>query len=693
MSDPHQHQPDLQDDIVDAVVGIVGEGPLALEEVVRRLRGSDLLDDVQDLDDVELAEELEDLLFEDDRVWLGPGDRVASIDGLTTDRVFTHRLTEAEQRTGRLIMDPDLEVIGWTGADRAVALATGGELAADFDADRRDEAAQDDRGDGTGIDHWVGPEGWLDGFRPGDVLALRVTHRGIEVSSIEDLADDEPERAALTVAVEHRIAPARGGEAAPIVFDALVVDPGAFTRPVRPVGELLEAIGLQRRGWEWGRASPDWLTSGEAYERDRRERMSVDWGFDACCHEALETVFDVFEPFALAPDLHPVGREQAVEIARALAHGPVAPAFVSEVLGWGAGGDDRLEDFATRLVELSGRHAAPAHFVVAANAERVGAADVAVHHLEAATRLDPGFAPAAGELAAYVLDTGNLDRAIRLLQQAGATDEEPELAWLLEQRDRTAGRYRDVGRNDPCPCASGRKYKACCERNPLIPLADRIDLLVHKLAGFALRPHRRQRVEELADLADHLAPAGDDLPLTTESLLDLAMFEGDIAEDYLRERWDLLPRDERAVLEAAVAAPRLLWEVTGVDEGRSSRLRDVRSGQEWTVIERAGSEGREVGEHLLARVVPVGGVPVFLGVPVTIPPRLRPSLLALIDEGPDAFALVAWLCEAAALPVQASQDPTHRGDLAVLLRQLPEPDPEGLGFDEHRLRRMLDLDQ
>jgi uncharacterized protein YecA (UPF0149 family) len=23
-------------------------------------------------------------------------------------------------------------------------------------------------------------------------------------------------------------------------------------------------------------------------------------------------------------------------------------------------------------------------------------------------------------------------------------------------------RHADVGRNDPCPCGSGRKYKQCC---------------------------------------------------------------------------------------------------------------------------------------------------------------------------------------------------------------------------------------
>ena len=27
---------------------------------------------------------------------------------------------------------------------------------------------------------------------------------------------------------------------------------------------------------------------------------------------------------------------------------------------------------------------------------------------------------------------------------------------------------KKVGRNDPCPCGSGKKYKACCGANPNI---------------------------------------------------------------------------------------------------------------------------------------------------------------------------------------------------------------------------------
>jgi uncharacterized protein YecA (UPF0149 family) len=36
-----------------------------------------------------------------------------------------------------------------------------------------------------------------------------------------------------------------------------------------------------------------------------------------------------------------------------------------------------------------------------------------------------------------------------------------------EQRDKNPGKYQlkhrqEVGRNDPCPCGSGKKYKKCC---------------------------------------------------------------------------------------------------------------------------------------------------------------------------------------------------------------------------------------
>ncbi|MEJ5170350.1 MAG: SEC-C metal-binding domain-containing protein [Fimbriimonadales bacterium] len=37
----------------------------------------------------------------------------------------------------------------------------------------------------------------------------------------------------------------------------------------------------------------------------------------------------------------------------------------------------------------------------------------------------------------------------------------PTLVMESVRRERTE-RFRGVGRNDPCPCGSGRKFKACC---------------------------------------------------------------------------------------------------------------------------------------------------------------------------------------------------------------------------------------
>src|SRR5205085_346878 len=33
---------------------------------------------------------------------------------------------------------------------------------------------------------------------------------------------------------------------------------------------------------------------------------------------------------------------------------------------------------------------------------------------------------------------------------------------MLNQKEQRKVNVRDVGRNDPCPCGSGKKYKKCC---------------------------------------------------------------------------------------------------------------------------------------------------------------------------------------------------------------------------------------
>ena len=63
---------------------------------------------------------------------------------------------------------------------------------------------------------------------------------------------------------------------------------------------------------------------------------------------------------------------------------------------------------------------------------------------------------------------------LQQMSQGGMSTEDIEaeqaaLAKAGEERAKHPERYRlkstgEVGRNDPCPCGSGKKYKKCCGR-------------------------------------------------------------------------------------------------------------------------------------------------------------------------------------------------------------------------------------
>lgn len=44
------------------------------------------------------------------------------------------------------------------------------------------------------------------------------------------------------------------------------------------------------------------------------------------------------------------------------------------------------------------------------------------------------------------------------------TEEKKKELYLTQKRARTVVREKKVGRNDPCTCGSGKKYKYCCGR-------------------------------------------------------------------------------------------------------------------------------------------------------------------------------------------------------------------------------------
>lgn len=214
-----------------------------------------------------------------------------------------------------------------------------------------------------------------------------------------------------------------------------------------------------------------------------------------------------------------------------------------------------------------------------------------------------------------------------------------------------------TGRNDPCPCGSGKKYKKCC-------------LIQSESSGLDFRvPKWRQIEGKLVDaLLKHVdkfygevavAEAWDEFSLWQELPMDLekepeldSLFlpwflfnwqpdnaevpeedhfpEMSIAEHYLRHKGDRLEPLERRFIEEACSRHFSFYLVLDLEPGTSLTLRDLFCREEVTVSEKQASSGLRKGDTLFARTLSLDGVSIMFGcAPFAIPAAFQS---VLIDE-------------------------------------------------------------
>ena len=114
-----------------------------------------------------------------------------------------------------------------------------------------------------------------------------------------------------------------------------------------------------------------------------------------------------------------------------------------------------------------------------AEAEGEGASWLSL--LERAVAADATLRDALGDLADLRAVAGDAREAKRLYALAGVDGLAEDVSVLRPFLDPPAG----PGRNKPCPCGSGKKYKVCHGRTERHPLGDRAAWLWHKIAMFA----------------------------------------------------------------------------------------------------------------------------------------------------------------------------------------------------------------
>ena len=215
------------------------------------------------------------------------------------------------------------------------------------------------------------------------------------------------------------------------------------------------------------------------------------------------------------------------------------------------------------------------------------------------------------------------------------------------------------GRNDPCPCGSGKKYKKCClavvhdTDFEFRRLRQTHAAVIPRLTEFALEALGADLFHEAwLEFNDHRTtePFDPESPMTVlfmpwllfNWILELQLpgrkefVETTVAETFLITEVETLTGDEQKLLRTSTRCPYTLCEVLEVKPGVGMRLLDLLRSIEYEVTEHAASETLKRGEIIYCATSEMWGIKSNVG---TGPFALRPTAKL------DVFNLRKWMIE------------------------------------------------
>ncbi len=605
-------------------------------------------DDAPPVDEL-LNRIIEDLVEDDGPLaWLS-GDRTVHVGDLTEGIVLTHRLNSSEIALNTIVAAFDLA--GFTRIEQ-FALASGGTV--------RQWSGE------PGHLAWKMPEGWFDNHSPGELLSCRVSD-GDQLTI--DILDTEPALDLTLVArlravydTEHD-QPGLPVRAEDLVLGLQLDDRSTFAQPHQPLSELAQEAKLETRMDSAAHNDAVWL---QATQLQRLHRMMATLDHDQTL--AAMRIADLADIVAQVPGADEILDDEPMSIRDALdsLHDAEVFSAISTELydGPEAKVEGRTPAFVDALVDgaRKAHHIASARFLAALGAEREGNLPQAEEHLLIGHRAAPDSAPVNDRLAWYASDRGDAARALSLWR---AAERSPVMTADLAAIE-TAARLTasPVGRNDPCWCGSGRKYKQChLGTTSLPPLPERLSWMCRKAVSYMERVGGEAKVD-LYDIAEALADYGDQRAIAAvfgdPLVMDLALHECGWFGRFLNDRAPLLPDDEYILMSTWGLVERTVYEITGCVPGHHIDVRDVRTGEKLTVSERTFSRNARPGMFVCARAVPDGAGHQFIGGLFAIAETAAETVLYLCDDG-NAYELASYVASTR----RASRIQTREGEEMV----------------------------
>lgn len=255
--------------------------------------------------------------------------------------------------------------------------------------------------------------------------------------------------------------------------------------------------------------------------------------------------------------------------------------------------------------------------------------------------LDPAYITAQRFLLAFAAMRNDFDGARAAIDQF---PDDVRLGYLAELDGFSATDQPEPGRNDPCWCGSGRKYKVCHRGKPRLTDYQRNSLLLFKCMEYSAITGFRLVHDHLADLRRSFVPTALHDELDDDTLIsDVLMIEGGMLRAMLDAAATMLPAEDHQLAEQWLTIGRSLFQVEEIHLGRGFTALDLRSGERIDITEDIGSEMVEVGCLICCRIVPEADTHVLYGGLEPVAPEDRDEAIALLDSSPTAQELIIFL--------------------------------------------------
>lgn len=639
------------DSLVESIIEVLGATAVEVDEIVRRVRANTSVKGSA----ADIGEDVRSV-FQFDTRFSTTSQGVMFVPAVVNGTEWTVWVDAADALHGFVRTNPHLDALGWWLIQDDLQL---------IDATGNTAGVLDTDGimlGGSDTDVVIGPDGWLDALSGGwasvTVIGNALKWRPCPQPPDVDARQAAAVRAGFRRAAEHTEAFVLRDGTDGLVFtsgdapilEAVLLDRQAFVNvAIAPLPELFAAAGLESSDSTVAESGFDW----EALEAWRlRQRMGFRYGLEGEQVELLMVAVRACQAYVEHGDSgfgdDADQRASAADRVAALLDGDeLAMAFWDEC-GILAVSPVDVGRFALAVMTLSSaRMPCGLGWLLARSLDDAGDVVEADALLRTLASDNCQHRPLLLEAASFAADRGDAAAAYRLLRQAGVSDvpstgdghgradvvmEEAELL-MEEVRDFATHRPKaTAGRNDPCPCGSGRKYKSCHLGNEQHALSDRSVWLYDKARRYVRTHDDDEQVEAIADVmcgeADDVFAEVVDLPVVA----DVALHEGGMFAAFLAARSALLPDDEALLAAQWSLVDRGLFEIRRIERDRL-HLHNVGQGEDIIVVNTHPSSQTRVGTLMFGRPLPVGAHHRALSGFMLVQRSMVNDLLAAIDSG------------------------------------------------------------